>query len=127
MTGLVGVEGVWASTIGERLVDWDESVTWVDEVCVDDAVGAVIPVRAVETLVTYTIDEFVASIADSLVTGIAAWLEKSLGERIKLSILDSCSEGMLWVVAVGKASMACNAKVKVITSCAGDKVVFWEF
>jgi len=42
--------------IEKSLVDWDKSVLRVNEARIDDACGAVIPIWAIEALVTDTID-----------------------------------------------------------------------
>lgn len=42
--------------IVDGFVDGHESVTGVDEACVGNAIGTEVPIRAIEALVTYTVD-----------------------------------------------------------------------
>ena len=57
---------------------------------------------------------------------ITAWVEKSLGKRIQGHILNGRSEGVLRVMAVLKTHVTWNAKIKVVTRCAGDEAFLWE-
>jgi hypothetical protein len=61
------------------------------------------------------------------VTDIASWSQKSFGNEVKLCVLNSRLECMLWVVAVLHTNMARNAEIKVRASSAGDKVLLGEF
>jgi hypothetical protein len=56
MTGLAGESSGQRCKIVEGFVDWYESVAGVDEVCIGDACSTEVPVRAVEALVTNTIN-----------------------------------------------------------------------
>jgi hypothetical protein len=47
----------------------------MDKTGVDNASGAEVPVRAIQTLVTDAIDVLITSIADSVMFSIAAWLK----------------------------------------------------
>lgn len=38
------------------LVDWSKAVAWVNEVGIDNTVGAIVPVRAIKALMADTID-----------------------------------------------------------------------
>lgn len=60
--------------VDNRLVDGNEAVAWVDELCVWNAGLAVVPVWAVEALVANTIDVLVTTITDGLVRNIASRL-----------------------------------------------------
>jgi hypothetical protein len=86
--------------IVKRFIDRHKSVTGVDEAGVGNASRAVIPVRAVETLVANTENGLVTSITDSIVTDVAARSKESLSNAIKVNILNSWKEGMLRVVAM---------------------------
>jgi hypothetical protein len=57
------------------------------------------------------------------VTNVTAWSKQGLSNEIKLCILNSRLECMLWVVAMLHANMARNAKVIVGAGSAGDKVL----
>jgi hypothetical protein len=56
MTGLVSERSGQRCEIVEGFIDWYESVAGVDEVGIGDASCTEVPIRAVEALVTYTID-----------------------------------------------------------------------
>jgi hypothetical protein len=99
----------------------------VDKARVCNASCAKIPVWAIEALVTDTIDVLVTSIANSVVASVAAWSKQSLGNKIKLGILNSRSECMLGVVAMLQAHMARNTEIIVITGSASDEVLFCKF
>lgn len=64
----VAVDAVVAITaverLSKRLIDRDEAVARMNELGILDAVGAIIPVWAVQALVTNTVDKLVAAIAD---------------------------------------------------------------
>ena len=118
---------VWSNNQGdivERLINRDESVATVDERCIWHASRAEIPVWAVETLVADAIDVLVTTIADSVVSFVAAWCQKDLRSFIKLYIFDCSDEGMAWVVTMLLCTMARKAKVIVLASSAGDEILF---
>jgi hypothetical protein len=65
--GTVAVDTIVAVTtvkrLGQRLIDGHKAMARVDVLGAFNAVGAIVPVWAVQALVTDTIDEFVAPIA----------------------------------------------------------------
>lgn len=73
---------VSSTGVANWFIDWNEAMSRVDKTGVDNACRAVVPVRAVKAFVTDTEDVLVTTIANSMVTRIAAWLKKSLGKRI---------------------------------------------
>jgi hypothetical protein len=56
VTGLAGERSGQRCEIVEGFVDWYESVAGVDEVSIGDARCTKVPIRAIEALVTNTID-----------------------------------------------------------------------
>ena len=58
---------------------------------------------------------------------VAAWSQQSLGDEVKLGLLDSRFESMLGVVAMLHADMASNAEIIVGARSAGDEVLLGEF
>jgi hypothetical protein len=71
---------VWA---GHRngIEDWGEAVEWVDEAGILDAFGAVIPIWAVEALVTNAENRFITSVAESGMLDIATGSAKEFRSR----------------------------------------------
>lgn len=55
-------------------------MTWMDDLGTLQALRAVIPVWAVQTLVAYTVDELVTAIANSVVARVSAWVAKSIAQ-----------------------------------------------
>jgi hypothetical protein len=64
MNGSAVTSNAW---LAERLIDRNEAVVGVHKASVEDAVSAVVPVRAVEALVADASDELFAAIADGVV------------------------------------------------------------
>ena len=116
-----------STSIADWFIDGNEAMSRVDKAGIYNTCRAVVPVRAVEALVADTKYVLVTAIANCMVACIAAWLKKSLGERIQGHVLHSSSKGMLWVVAMLEAYVTWNTKIKVITHSAGDKAFFGEF
>jgi hypothetical protein len=52
----------------------------MDDLGTLQALRAVIPVWAVQTLVAYTVDELVTAIANSVVARVSAWVAKSIAQ-----------------------------------------------
>jgi hypothetical protein len=69
----------------------------------------------------------VTSIAHRVVANVTTRSKQSLGNLIKLSILNSWGESMLGVMTMLGENMAGNAKVEVCTARAGYKVPLGEF
>jgi hypothetical protein len=90
----------------ERFVNWHESVTRMNETCVGNAGSAEVPIWAVKALVADTIDILVTTVANSVVTNVAAWSEKSFGNQIKVRILNSRLKCMIGVVAMLHSNVA---------------------
>lgn len=132
--------------MNERIVDRRKTVTWMDTGCGGDALGAEVPVGAVEALVAYTDDRLevprqslfkddlrkrgvkylIAAIANSGVVSISASIQKGGGARVKRCLGGSRLEFMAWVMSVLLLNMARNAKVVVLTCLAGDKLSLAE-
>jgi len=106
----------------ERLIDWDKSVTSMSERGVVYALVAVVPVRAIQALVTNTSDGVFTSIADGVMHLTTASIEAGSDLGLKTSAFNSWNEGMLGVMSVPVLSKAGSAKVKVVTGSAMNKL-----
>jgi hypothetical protein len=84
----------------DGVVDGREAVTGMLERGLGNARAAVVPIRAVQTLVTDAKDCLVAAIADGVVANMAARCKGSLGGHAEDSILGSGLEAVRGVVSV---------------------------
>jgi hypothetical protein len=116
-----------ACVVGNRLVDGNEAVAWVDELGIWNAGLAVVPVWAVKALVTNAVDVLVTTIADGLVRDIASRVEKCLGEGWQGGAFHCGCKRMLWVVAMLHLVVAWNAEIKVLTVNASNEAILWVF
>jgi hypothetical protein len=73
---------------GKLLVDGDEAVSWVSDVLGLDAFSAIVPIGAVEALVTNTNNVLIAAIADGKVLLATARSHLGLNMARHLSALD---------------------------------------
>jgi hypothetical protein len=64
--------------ITKRFIDRHEAVTWVNELCVDNASGTVIPIGAIKTLMADAVYVLVTAITDSVMSCVAARLEEGV-------------------------------------------------
>jgi hypothetical protein len=108
------------------LIDGHETVVRVDESSIDNAVVAVVPVRAVEALVTDATDGLVTTITDGIVSLVPAGFETAGHLRLKHSPLDSGTESMLGVVPMLVLGEAGFAQVEVLAYITVDKVAFGQ-
>jgi len=106
----------------ERLIDWNEPVTNMRDRGVLHALVAVVPVGAVQALVTNASDGVLTSIADGVVHLATASIETGSNLGIEASSFNSWSEGMLGVMSVTVLGEAGSAKVKVVTGSAMNKL-----
>jgi hypothetical protein len=127
MTSLSSEGSGQGCKIIEGFVDWYKSVAGVDEVSIGNARCAEVPVRAVKALVTNTVNVLITSITDSIVANVTTRSEQSLGDEIKLGLLNSRFECMLGVVAMLHANVARDAEIKVGARSAGDEVLLGKF
>jgi len=97
-------------------------MAWVDELRIGNAILAIIPVWAIKTLMTDTIDVLVTAVAYSLVRDIAARIKKSLRKWLQNGLCNSWCECMLWIVTMLGLLMAWNAEIEVLTVDAGNEV-----
>jgi hypothetical protein len=122
----------------EGIVNGDEAVMRVRRAGLLDALGAVVPVRAVQALVADTIDVLVmlaesdhwngatyllATIADGVVANVASGLAEDLGERRDGRVVGSRSKGVAGMMAVPVLDMALDAEVVVVAGLARDKLL----
>lgn len=111
--------------VRKRIVNRDEAVALVDEWSAPEASAAVVPVWAVEALVTNTEDGLVTAIAHGLMSDVAAWLEHSCYTIVHTGTqaLSGWRESMLWVVTMLVGDMALNAEIEIWTVAAGNEAV----
>jgi len=112
--------------LGYRLIDGHEAVHGVVEASTLDALGAVIPVRAVQALVTHTVDVLVAAIAKSGMTDVTASSAEEVRKRSNLGLRGSGLEGVGRMVTMLGSNVAGQAKIEVVASYASDKLALWE-
>jgi hypothetical protein len=98
----------------------------MDEGSILMALGAVIPVGTVKTLVTNTKYWLVAAVTECCMLDISARSAQELRKRTNCvgSSGPECVAGMMAVLV---ALVAWNAEVVVVAVSARDKVVVWEF
>jgi hypothetical protein len=105
------------------LVNRNEAVSWVSNVLGLDAFGAIVPIGAVEALVTNTNNILIAAIADSKVLLATAGGHLGLNMARHLSALDGRREAMHGMMAVGILGEARLAQIIVLTSVAVKELV----
>jgi hypothetical protein len=106
----------------ELLIDGGEAVTRMSVTSILVALAAVVKVRAVEALVTHTVNHVVTTIADGSVSEVAASGKKSLLGEGEGSVIGGRLEVMSRVMAVRVEHVAVQAKIIVITLDASNKV-----
>lgn len=109
------------ANVGESFISRHETVAWVSEVAVLVAIRAVVPVRAVQTLVTDTCNVLVAAIAESVMDLVTARAHLDSNVVGHLGSLDSSDETMHGVVTMSVLGKARLAEVKILTSGAVKK------
>lgn len=113
------------SDLGIRgFVDLDKLVAGVDEAGVDSTERAVVPVWAINALVANAVDILVTTIADGIVTLVAAGCEEGLSNEVEFCAHGSRGEGVLWIMAMPEGDVARNAEIVVFTGSAGNELVF---
>ena len=112
--------------LGQGLVNGYEAVARMNELGALDAIGAVVPVWAVQAFMADTIDELVAAIADSRVADIPARLAEEVGQYGKNGLFGGGLECMAGMMTVLVADMAGQAKIVIVARAAGNKLLFWE-
>jgi hypothetical protein len=94
----------------------------VHESGVDNAVIAVVPVRAVKTLVANAANGLIAAVTDRVMCLVSAGCETSGNLRLQNGALDSSRESMLGVVSMLVLGETSLAKVEVFAGVAMDEV-----
>jgi hypothetical protein len=102
--------GIW-----DGLINGSESMSGMGDSRVFDAIGAVVPVGAVQALVANPVDILVTSIAKSKMAHVAAGGTEQLSHRIKSCFFRDGCKRVAWVVAMLQADVARNTKVVVFT------------
>jgi hypothetical protein len=90
-----------------------------------DAVVAVVPVRAVQALVTNAIDALIAAIADREVANVATGGKLGLSGEWQNSLGSRSFEGMSRVMAMLVSGVALDAQIEVGAVDAGDELGLW--
>jgi hypothetical protein len=126
VTVYADVAGREAARCWNGLIESHESMHRMHEFCVLDALRAVVPVGAVETLVADTKDCLIAAITKRSVLDIASWSTQELGKRAE-SILCNGLEGVCGMMAVLVGLVARDAQVEIIAVYASHELVLGVF
>lgn len=113
--------------ISERLIDGRKAVVGVDKGSVDNAVGAVIPVWAVQAFVADASDVLVAAITNSVVSLVTTSSHFDGNVIWHLGIRNSTDKGMLGVVAMGILGETSLAEVEILASRAVEELSLGKF
>jgi hypothetical protein len=116
ITADANVNSCWSTEadIRERLVDRRKSVARVTGPDSLDAVGTVVPIRAIKTLVANAKDVLVAAITNSVMHVVASRAHLDFDVARHLGPLHSRGETVLGVVTMRVLSKAWLAKIKVL-------------
>lgn len=98
----------------------------MDELGTLDTLGAVIPVRAVQALVTHAIDELVTAITDCGVADISSRSAKTLSKGPNGGVFRSRLEGVSRMVSVLAIDVARHAEVVIFAVDTCDELVLGE-
>tara|TARA_R110002003_G_scaffold1005_3_gene21980 strand:- start:17553 stop:18035 length:483 start_codon:yes stop_codon:yes gene_type:complete len=112
-----------AEWLGQRLINGHKSVARMDVLRTLDTVGAVVPVWAVQALVTDTVYELVTTIADSRVAHVPSSIAEKVGQSGQSGVGCGCLESVARVVAVLVANVAVHAQVVIVAGQAGDELI----
>lgn len=112
--------------VSDWLVESGEAVTWVGLASILDTVIAVIPVWAIQALVTHAVDLLVTAIANRVVADIAASSKLCLCRKWENSVLRGWLECMSWMVAMLVSCVTLDAQVEVVTSGTSDELALGE-
>lgn len=115
-----------AHRLRKGLVNGNESVSGVDELGALDALGAEVPVGAVQALVAHAVDELLATIADSGVADVSASIAKEVSKSRHRGVLSGSLEDMTGVVAMLVVDVALHAKIVVVACGAGNELALVE-
>jgi hypothetical protein len=91
------------------------------------ALGAIIPIWAIEALVTDTEDRLIASVTNGSMLDIAARSTKEICNWIHWSTISGRLESMGWMMTVLVALVAWKAEIVIIAVEAGYEVLIREF
>jgi len=106
----------------EGVINRGESMTRVDEVAVLRAAQTVVPVGAVQALVSDSLDLVLTAIANGTVLLVATRGKAASHLRLKASSLNGGDEAVLGVVAVTVLGEACPAEIIVVAGGAVDEL-----
>jgi len=109
--------------LGEWLIDGHEAVTRVNILGALDAFGAKVPIRAVQALVTHTVNELLAAITNSRVANVPSSIAQEICQGRQAGIRGCSFESMAGVMTVLVANMAFHAEIVVIASGACDELL----
>jgi len=126
MNGSVHGTNTDAAVVLEGFIDRNEAMAGVNEAGVHHATRAVVPVGAVQTLVTNALDALVTAVADGIVELATARGKAAEDLVVEPGALDSGNEGMLRVVSMAVLGEASPAEVVVVAGSAVDKLSLGE-
>jgi hypothetical protein len=115
-----------AKWLRQWLIDRHKAMARVDELCVLYAIGAVVPVWAIQALVAHTVDELVAAITYGRVAHIPARVAEEVSESGHDSLCGGSLEGVARMVTMLIIDMALHAQIVVITIDAGNEFLLWK-
>jgi hypothetical protein len=98
-------------------------VARVNKLGILDTVIAVVPIRAVQALVTDAVDELVAAVADSVVANVSTGVAEELSQGGKCSLGCGCLKGVAGMVAVLVCGVAVQAEVVIVAGDAGNELL----
>lgn len=105
----------------QRLVDGHEAVARMDDRGIQNTLRAVVPVRAVQALVTNTTDGVIAAIAQGIVDDSPARGQETSHLGLQPGAFNGGNKGMAGVMTVAVLGEARTAEVIVLASSAVDK------
>jgi hypothetical protein len=117
---VTGMSHVW---LRDGIVDGGKAVSWMNMSSTLDAIGAKVPIRAVETLVTYSVDCFVTSIANRCMTDITAWGAEKLCSGSHDGFSSRWLERVTRVVSMSIILVAGHAEIVIFAILTSDEVV----
>ena len=107
--------------LGEGFVNRHEAVARVNIFRTFDAFRAEVPVRAIQALMAYSVDELLATITDGGVAHIPASVAKEVCQCRKSCVRGRSLESVARVVTMLVANVAFHAEIVVVTGSAGNK------
>jgi hypothetical protein len=110
----------------DGIIDSGKAMSWMNMPSALDTVGTKVPIRAVETLVAYTVDCLVTSVANRSMADITAWGAEKLCSGSHQGFGGRGLERVTWMVSVGIIFVAGHAQIVIFAVLTSDEVILWE-